>query len=252
MGLRGARDTAAPRPCSPAQVTPTFAVSLFGAGVPCRPAARWAGAGALAGCCVLPAVTPRCPVGVVFLQVQFGVQSPTVKAFQPRLCWTGAAPSCSSRGRAGPGREVLLAAAARGRAGWRGAGARHCRLGSMASSHGPVSLSHPIFSVRFVLVLLDVHPNSPHRCHGARTPLLGQVGLHLRTLGRAPSPFALARVPGRRLGAALPGRGGCPVAPEPPGRQRGAPAHPLPLPPGSTQPPSPTTLHRGPGQGLKQ
>lgn len=38
---------------------------------------------------------------------------------------------------------------------------------------------------------------------------------HLRTLGRAPPPLALARFPGQGPGAAQPRRGGCPGAPRP-------------------------------------
>lgn len=148
---------------------------------------------------VLRTVTVKRPWGVAFLQARAGEAWPAVEAFQPRLCRSSSAPRMSSR----------CAQAPWGRAGWCGAGAWCCRLGSVASSHGPVLLSHPIFSVRFVLVLLDVHPNSPHRCHGARPPVLGQVGPHLRTLGNAPSPFAHCQIPAQRPGATLPGgRGG--------------------------------------------
>lgn len=149
---------------------------------------------------VLQTVTVKRPRGVAFLQACAGEAWPVVEAFQLQPCRSSSAPRTSSRCSQAPW----------GRAGWCGAGAWRCRLGSVASSHGPVLLSHPIFSVRFVLVLLDVHPNSPHRCHGARPPVLGQVGPHLRTLGNAPSPFAHARSPLRDLGPRCPGAGGAP------------------------------------------
>lgn len=76
-----------------------------------------------------------------------------------------------------------------------------CWRGLRAPSHEPVSTVSSHLSVRSVVVWLDVHPNSPHRCHGAPRPHPGATGTVLQDTGM----WSLTLCTHQRVGPVLPG-----------------------------------------------